>query len=113
MTLIPLHFDLSLATICAFFTALVACIAGLFYSHYRENWLQHGGMIAVGLASALKIQQIYARGFVSPETALLAFGVAAFAAGVAWKVWMTRRSPKEPYRGPDRRSGPPRTPAAH
>jgi hypothetical protein len=103
MTLIPWHFDLSLFTICAFFAALVACIAGLFYSHYRENWLQHVGMIAVGLASALKIQQIYHRGFVSPETALLAAGLACFAAGVAWKVWMAQRASDRPYRGPDRR----------
>ena len=37
--------------------------------------------------SALKITQINDRGFVTPETALLAVGIALFAFGVAVKVW--------------------------
>lgn len=112
MTLIPWTFNLALLSILAFFAALVACLAGLFYSRYKENWLQHIGMLAVGLASALKMQQIWHRGYVSAETAMLAVGIAFFAAGVAWKVWMVQRARFGPYHGPERRR-PPRTPAAH
>jgi hypothetical protein len=100
MTLIPLHFDLTLFSLLCFFAAFASCCAGLFYSKYLENWLQHIGMLAVGLASAMKIMQIYHRGFVSPETGLLAFGIAIFAAGVAWKVWQHRKG----WDGVDRRS---------
>jgi hypothetical protein len=103
MTMIPIHFDFVPFTMVAFAFALLACAVGLFYSEYRENWPQHIGMFAVGIASALKIQQIYHRGYVTPETALLAAGVACFAAGVAWKVWQQQRNRFKPYAGPERR----------
>ena len=106
MTMLPIHFDLVPFSMLAFFAALVACIVGLFYSGYKDNWFQTIGMVAVGFASALKIQQIYHRGFATPETALLGFGIAMFAAGVAWKVWQNNRTaikPRKPYHGPERR----------
>lgn len=84
---IPLGFDLVPLTIFAFALALAFCVAGLFYSGYLENWPQSLGMVAVGIASALKMEQIRLRGFVSGETTLLAIGIALFAAGVAFKVW--------------------------
>lgn len=90
-TYIPIQFDMVPLTVFFLSFALIACVVGLFYSHYRENWLQHAGMIAVGLASALKIEQTITRGFASAETALLAGGIACFAGGVAWKVWSHQR----------------------
>lgn len=88
---IPISFDLVPLTLVAFSCALMACCAGLFYSGYKENLAQTLGLIAVGIASALKIEQIRMRGFVSGETALLAIGIACFAIGVAWKVWQHAR----------------------
>ncbi len=91
MTIIPVHFDMTLASIVAFGVAFFACVAGIFYSEYRENWLQHFGMILVGIASAFKMFQLWHRHYTSPETAILAIGLALFATGVAWKVWQHRR----------------------
>lgn len=100
MTAIPIHFDTSLVAVVCFAASFFACTAGLFYSEYRENWLQHFGMVCVAIASAMKVFQIWERHRSSPETALLAFGVMLFAAGVAWKVWQHRRG----WDGNDRRS---------
>ncbi len=100
MTVIPLHFDTSLMAVICFAAAFFACSAGLFYSEYRENWPQHVGMVCVAIASAMKVFQIWERQRTSPETALLALGVALFAAGVAWKVWQHRRG----WDGAERRS---------
>lgn len=91
MTIIPMHFDLTLFTIVCFGAAFFACAAGLFYVRYRENWLQHFGMVLVAIASAMKMFQLWERQYVTPETAMLAFGVALFAAGVAFKVWQFRK----------------------
>jgi hypothetical protein len=103
MTTIPLHFDTTLFAVCCFFVALVACTAGLFSSRFRENWLQHFGMFFVGIASALKMFQLWERHYASPETALLAFGVALFAVGVAYKVWQHTHPDKSNWRTVERR----------
>jgi hypothetical protein len=103
MTLIPWHFDTTLFAITCFGVAFFSSAAGLFYNEYRENWLQHIGMICVAIASAMKMLQLFERRYTSPETALLAFGVALFALGVAWKVWQNQRNRYRPYTGPERR----------
>jgi hypothetical protein len=103
MTVIPIHFDTTLFAICSFFIALVACTAGLFSSSFRDNWLQHVGMFAVGLASALKMFQLWERHYTSPETALLAFGLALFSVGVAWKVFLHAREQNHDWQADDRR----------
>jgi uncharacterized membrane protein AbrB (regulator of aidB expression) len=103
MTMIPLHFDTTLFAICCFFVALVACTAGLFSSSFRDNWLQHFGMFFVGIASAMKMFQLFERHRTSPETALLAFGVALFAVGVAWKVFLHAREQSHDWQAKDRR----------
>lgn len=103
MTTIPLHFDTALASICCFFVAFVACAAGLFSSSFRDNWLQHFGMFAVAVASAMKMFQIYERHYASPETTLLAFGVALFSLGVAWKVFLHARERNHDWQAEDRR----------
>jgi hypothetical protein len=103
MTVIPISFDTALAAVTCFFVALVACTAGLFSSSFRDNWLQHFGMFAVGLASALKMFQIWERHYASPETTLLAFGVALFSAGVAWKVFLHARDQRHDWQSEDRR----------
>lgn len=109
MTLIPIHFDTTLASIIAFGAAFFACLAGLLYNKYEENWLQHAGMFMVGVASALKIFQIWERRFTSPETAMLAIGIALFASGVAWKVWQHRKG----WDGEERRASERRRHPAH
>jgi hypothetical protein len=91
MTLIPWHFDTTLFAICCFFVSFLACTAGLFSSKFLDNWLQHAGMWCVGIASALKMLQLFERHYTSPETALLALGVALFAGGMARKVWQHRK----------------------
>jgi hypothetical protein len=103
MTAIPLEFDTTLFAVCCFFVTLVACTAGLFSASFRENWLQHFGMFFLGIASALKMFQLWERHYASPETALLAFGVALFAAGVAWKVWQHAQDEKSNWRTVERR----------
>lgn len=100
ITVIPLHFDLTLFAIVCFAVSMFACAAGLFSSEYRENWPQHVGMVCVAIASAMKMFQLFERGRVSPETALLALGVALFASGVAIKVWQHRRG----WNGAERRT---------
>lgn len=85
-TVIPLHLDWVPLSVFGFSVAAVACLIGLFSEHYRDNWLQHIGMVLLGIASALKVHQTIERGFASAETALLAIGLAAFATGIAWKV---------------------------
>ena len=78
------------ASMTGFAVAFLGCVVGLFAEQYRDNLAQHLGMIGVGAASALKIEQIYMRGSASPETALLAVGLALFGLGVAFKVWEHR-----------------------
>lgn len=89
--MVPATVNLVWLAIFCFTVAVLGCLVGLFYARYQDNWLQHIGLICAGLASALKIQQIHHRGFVTPETALLAVGVACFALGVAFKVWEYQR----------------------
>lgn len=84
---LPIGFDYIPLAIFAHAFIIIACVTGLFYSHFKDNWAQTLGMFIVALTAALKIEQIRIRGFVSAETTLLAVGVAMFAAGVAWKVW--------------------------
>jgi hypothetical protein len=60
-------------------------------------------MFFVGIASAMKMFQLFERRYTSPETALLAFGVALFAAGVAWKVFQHAREQRHDWQAQDRR----------
>lgn len=103
MTLIPWHFDTTLFAICCFFVAFLACTAGLFSNKFLENWLQHIGMILVGIASAMKMLQLFERHYTSPETAMLALGVALFSVGVVWKVWWHTRAEAHDWHETDRR----------
>jgi ABC-type Mn2+/Zn2+ transport system permease subunit len=95
-TFITPNFDLVPLTIFCLCATILACVAGLFHARYRDNWPQTIGMFAVAVSCALKLEQVRLRGFVSGETALLAVGIALFAAGVVWKVWQHERNAPPP-----------------
>lgn len=94
--MIPMYEMLVPITLVSLFVALIACLIGLKFDEFHENWFQHLGMAATALGSMLKILQIYGRGRVTFETALLAVGVALFAVGFAYRVWQTRHIPRPP-----------------
>jgi hypothetical protein len=95
-TFITPGLDLVPLTLFCLSATILACLAGLFHSRYRDNWPQTIGLVLVALSSALKLEQVRLRGYVSGETALLAIGIALFAAGVAWKVWQHARNAPPP-----------------
>ena len=82
-------------TFVALTVVIVLCLAALFHSAFEDNWLQHIGLIGVGVASALKLEQFHSRGFVSNESAMLCIALAMYALGTYWKArgWWRRDNP--------------------
>ena len=94
--MIPMYELFVPITLASLAMALLACLVGLKFNEFHENWLQHLGMMAIAVGSLLKFLQIYDRGRVTFETTLLAVGVALFACGFAYRVWQTKHIPRHP-----------------
>lgn len=79
-------------TIACFVVLFVLCVAGLFSSRFEDNWLQHFGLIGMGLASASGIHRVMYMVWVPPEMALFVLSAALFGCGTAYKVWHHRHA---------------------
>jgi hypothetical protein len=98
MSIVPASEAYVVFAVIGFGVALAACLVGLFYKGYEENWLQHLGMLALSIGCLLKIIQVLGRGRVTFETTLLAIGIGLFATGVVWKVLKHRHDTAPPAR---------------
>lgn len=66
---------------------MVACLAGLYSSAYRDNWAQCLGLVLLALwAGAEAAAVLLAHHAVEPRDAMLYAGLAAFAVGTVLKV---------------------------
>lgn len=74
----------------------VLCVAALFSEVFRDNWLQHCGLVVLGLFAPAKIVDILDRGYVSAETAMIAGALACYAIGTTLKVVHYRRLYRRP-----------------
>jgi hypothetical protein len=64
------------------------CTAGIFYNGYRDNWLQHVGLILTALSSSVMVLKFQHAEYVPETMAFFSLGVAVFMAGTAHKVWV-------------------------
>lgn len=93
--------DILFSLICLFVT-IVACMAGVFSKHYRDNWMQYLGLWAILAGSLGRGWQLLLRWHawmneplmpapdISNHNLALYGGLAIFAIGTAWKVWRHR-----------------------
>ncbi|MBE7420676.1 MAG: hypothetical protein HS128_23515 [Ideonella sp.] len=76
---------------------LTLCVAGLFSSHYHDNWLQFLGLWTIVLADTMRLAWLAERWqwrgelVMSWPMIVLHIGMLMFAVGTACKVWRHRR----------------------
>ena len=81
-------------TISCFFGLFVFSLLGLYSARYEDNWLQHFGLIGVGISSVVGIHKMYHMEWVPPEMTLFALSAFLFACGTTLKVWKYRHHPR-------------------
>ena len=74
---------------------LLACLAGLSWSGYDDNWAQNGGLVLLGIGAGLRIDQILDRHNISWVNLLVYFALALFLGGTAYKAWKFRPKKKQ------------------
>lgn len=83
---------MAVVTMFAFFIVFALCLLGLYSARFQDNWLQHLGLIGMGLASVSAIHRTFHMDWVPPEMALFAVAAALFGLGTAYKVWHHRHA---------------------
>lgn len=81
-----------LVALCAL-VVVVLCVAGLYASAYRENWMQHVGMALLTVGAAMVGWHAWTYGRASQRLAVLMAGLALYALGTARKVRQHRERP--------------------
>lgn len=79
-------------TMLGFFAVFVLCLLGLYSARFQDNWLQHLGLIGMGITSVSAIHRVFHMAWVPPEMVLFAIAAASYGAGTAYKVWHHRHS---------------------
>jgi hypothetical protein len=68
----------------------VLVVAGLFSDAFQDNWLQHIGLIGMGITSVSALFRISSMAWVSQEMAVFILALTLFGLGTAHKVWKFR-----------------------
>lgn len=76
-----------LLTLGSLLVILTLSIAGIFYPRFHDNWLQHVGMIVLGVTSVVLIDKVHDAQYLPVEMVFFAVGTALIMAGTAYKVW--------------------------
>lgn len=84
---------MSAVTAIALLIIVVGCVAALFSPHYHDSWLQHVALIAIGSSGAVLFDKTMRSHWVPAEMVIFVIGVAAFAVGMAHKVYRHRNDP--------------------
>lgn len=75
------------ASLLALSVLAIVCVAGVWSNKFQDNWLQFIGLITVTTWAGWRLVDVAGGAHITAQQLFAHAGLAAFAAGTAWKFW--------------------------